>query len=84
MLFYYCQSFWYLTSERTGVYDRDVLFFFLGCLAENNRLSKAIGVIGAYEKLMSAHRGEVECTVTSAKVLEKSEIPFVLPLAIRV
>eukprot|EP00118_Oscarella_pearsei_P024971 m.307230 g.307230 ORF g.307230 m.307230 type:complete len:215 (+) comp42037_c0_seq1:37-681(+) len=40
-----------------------------GCLAENNRLSRALGVIGAYEKLMRAHRGEVECTVTSAKAL---------------
>ncbi|XP_065837658.1 ATP synthase subunit O, mitochondrial-like [Oscarella lobularis] len=45
-----------------------------GCLAENNRLSKAIGVIGAYEKLMSAHRGEVECTVTSAKSLTSDNL----------
>ena len=39
-----------------------------GALAENNRLSETEQVIGAYKKLMSATRGEVECVVTSAAV----------------
>ncbi len=40
----------------------------LGALAENNRLTKTQGVIKAYQTIMSAHRGEVRCTVTTAKV----------------
>ena len=37
-------------------------------MAENNRLTKAPSVIKAYGTIMSAYRGEVSCTVTSAKV----------------
>lgn len=40
----------------------------LGALVENNRLRRTLGVIKAYKSLMSAHRGEVLCTVTTAKV----------------
>ena len=39
-----------------------------GALTENNRLGRALGVIKAYTTIMSAYRGEVPCTVTSAKV----------------
>lgn len=46
---------------------------FLGLLAENGRLPKINGVLGAFSNLMSAHRGEVICTVTSAKPLAANE-----------
>ena len=39
-----------------------------GTLAENNRLSRAQGVVKAYFTIMSAFRGEVPCTVTTATV----------------
>lgn len=42
---------------------------FFGVLAENNRLSKLDEVFSAWSKIMSAHRGEVVCTVTTAKVM---------------
>ena len=41
---------------------------FLAALAENNRLSLLGGVCGKFAELMSAWRGEVEMTVTSAEV----------------
>ena len=42
--------------------------FSLATLAENSRLSKAQGVVKAYMTIMSAYRGEVPCTVTTATV----------------
>lgn len=41
-----------------------------GALSENGRIQKLSGVITAFEKIMSAHRGEVFCTVTTAKPLD--------------
>jgi len=41
-----------------------------GALAENGRLNRLNSVVGAFEKIMSAHRGEVQCTVTTAKALD--------------
>lgn len=40
----------------------------LGALVENNRLRRTLGVVKAYKTLMGAYRGEVICTVTTAKV----------------
>lgn len=37
-------------------------------LADNGRLSLTSDVITAFGKMMSAHRGEVTCTVTTAQV----------------
>ena len=37
-------------------------------MAENNRLTKLPEVIRSYMKLMAAHRGELSCSVTTAKV----------------
>jgi len=39
-------------------------------LAENGRLNKLGGIAGAYSTIMSAHRGEVECEVVTAKALD--------------
>jgi len=43
----------------------------IGALAENSRLGRANGIINAYSKIMSAHRGEVSCSITTAKTLDK-------------
>ena len=37
-------------------------------MAENNRLTRINGVVKAYNTIMNASRGEVSCTVTTAKV----------------
>jgi len=39
-----------------------------GALAENGRLTQTMSIINAFGKIMSAHRGEVTCVVTSSKV----------------
>jgi len=46
---------------------------FLASLAENGRMGQMADIIGAFNKLMSAHRGEVVCSVTTAKPLEADE-----------
>lgn len=38
-------------------------------MAENGRLSKLDTVIEHFKTMMAAHRGEVTCQVTSAKVI---------------
>ena len=50
--------------------DKKIIIFcdFSGTLAENNRLRLVHSVVTAFGKLMSAARGEVLCSVTSAKV----------------
>ncbi|CAD5122547.1 DgyrCDS10962 [Dimorphilus gyrociliatus] len=45
-----------------------------GALAENGRLPKANGVLSSFQKIMSAHRGEIVCSVTTAKALDKAEL----------
>lgn len=42
-------------------------------LAENGRLTKIDGVINAFKQLMSAHRGEVVCEVTTARQLSDAQ-----------
>lgn len=41
---------------------------FADVLADNGRLPITADVIAAFGKMMSAHRGEVICTVTTAQV----------------
>lgn len=51
--------------------DKDgVMKNFFATLAENNRLAVLEGVCERFAELMSAHRGEVELTVTSAAPLD--------------
>ncbi|CAH1118785.1 unnamed protein product [Phaedon cochleariae] len=45
----------------------------LQLLAENGRLKKLDGVINAFRTIMSAHRGEVTCEVTTAKELDADQ-----------
>lgn len=42
----------------------------VGLLAENGRLNKLDGIVNSYGTIMAAHRGEIECQVTTAKPLD--------------
>ncbi|ODN06148.1 ATP synthase subunit O, mitochondrial [Orchesella cincta] len=42
----------------------------LSLLAENGRLASLEGIAASYFTIMSAHRGEIECEVTTAKPLD--------------
>ena len=58
-------------QKSTGVQDKNnTLQNFLHTLAENNRLSVLEGVCEKFGTLMSAARGEVEMTITSAAPLD--------------
>ncbi|XP_055470979.1 ATP synthase subunit O, mitochondrial [Psammomys obesus] len=53
----------------------------MNLLAENGRLGNTQGVISAFSTIMSVHRGEVPCTVTTASPLEEevlTELKLVL------
>ncbi|KAM5182574.1 ATP synthase peripheral stalk subunit OSCP, mitochondrial [Mantella aurantiaca] len=47
---------------------------FVNLLAENGRLSNTYDVINAFGKMMSAHRGEVLCSVTTASPLDEATL----------
>lgn len=40
----------------------------LGLLAENGRLRKLNSIINSFKIIMAAHRGDLSCVVTTAKV----------------
>jgi F-type H+-transporting ATPase subunit O len=42
----------------------------VGLLAENGRLNKLGGIANSYSQIMAAHRGEINCEVTTAKPLD--------------
>ncbi|XP_035579165.1 ATP synthase subunit O, mitochondrial-like [Zalophus californianus] len=46
----------------------------INLLAENGRLYNTPGVISAFSTMMSVHRGEVPCTVTTASPLDESTL----------
>ncbi|XP_012602463.2 ATP synthase peripheral stalk subunit OSCP, mitochondrial [Microcebus murinus] len=46
----------------------------INLLAENGRLNNTQGVISAFSTMMSVHRGEVPCTVTTASPLEEAAL----------
>ncbi|KAK6436540.1 ATP synthase F0 subcomplex subunit OSCP atp5 [Oleoguttula sp. CCFEE 5521] len=61
--------------KSTGVTDKTkTLDNFLDTLAENNRLSVLDGVTEKFGLLMSASRGEVELTITSAAPLDQKVV----------
>ncbi|RDD46812.1 ATP synthase subunit O, mitochondrial [Trichoplax sp. H2] len=45
-----------------------------GTLSENNRLGSASEIIEAFSRIMEAHRGEVRCTITTAKKLNNDQL----------
>lgn len=47
---------------------------FLGVLAENRRLADVGGMIGAFNAIVAAHRGEVTAKVTSAHPLSAAQL----------
>lgn len=49
---------------------------YVGLLAENGRLNKLEGIANHFASIMSAHRGEVRCHVTTAKVLRLTYCPL--------
>lgn len=51
----------------------------LQVMSENSRLGHLDGVVSAFERIMRAHKGEVDVTVTSAQVT--SYLSLVLSLA---
>jgi F-type H+-transporting ATPase subunit O len=62
-------------QKSTGVQDKtNTLTNFLNTLAENNRLSVLEGVCDKFAVLMSAARGEVEVTITSAAPLDQKVV----------
>ncbi|XP_023597092.1 ATP synthase subunit O, mitochondrial isoform X1 [Trichechus manatus latirostris] len=46
----------------------------INLLAENGRLNITPGVISAFSTIMSVHRGEVPCTVTTASPLDSASL----------
>uniref|UniRef100_A0AAJ7SM91 Oligomycin sensitivity conferral protein n=1 Tax=Petromyzon marinus TaxID=7757 RepID=A0AAJ7SM91_PETMA len=60
------------TNFRAGV--SKLTTNFVNLLAENGRLSKTRGVLDAFGQLMSAHRGEVSCTITTAQALDAATL----------
>lgn len=60
-------------ERHTGGADKSgTVKNFLSTLAENNRLGVLEGVCEKFAQLMSAARGEVEVTVTTASVCSRS------------
>ena len=58
-------------QKHIGTADKDgIVKNFLDTLAQNNRLGALQGVVEKFSELMSAYRGEVELTVTSAAPLD--------------
>ncbi|NWT62876.1 ATPO synthase, partial [Erythrocercus mccallii] len=54
------------------LFSREGLGFYL--LAENGRLRYTPGIVSAFGKIMSAFRGEVVCTVTTAQPLDEANL----------
>merc|ERR1719513_195548 len=52
----------------------DLTVNLFSALAENGRVNKTLGVLGAFEKIMAAHRGEVTASVVTAKPLTSGEL----------
>lgn len=60
------------TMKKQGLSDISVNT--LSAMAENGRLPKLNAVLSSFQTLMSAHRGEVSCTVTTAKELDSKSL----------
>jgi F-type H+-transporting ATPase subunit O len=61
-------------QKVAGADKADILKNFLATLAENNRLGSLEGVCEKFATLMSAHRGEIELSITSAQELDTKTI----------
>jgi len=63
-----------VTDLMTKLNMSPVTVNFFGAMAENNRLSMTGEIVSAFDTLISAHRNEVKCVVTSAEALDKQTI----------
>ncbi|OQE31655.1 hypothetical protein PENSTE_c001G01682 [Penicillium steckii] len=61
-------------QKVAGADKGDILKNFLATLAENNRLGSLEGVCEKFGTLMSAHRGEIELSITSAQELDSKTV----------
>ncbi|XP_076444655.1 ATP synthase peripheral stalk subunit OSCP, mitochondrial-like [Babylonia areolata] len=52
----------------------DLTVNLVAAMADNGRIAKIKGVLSTFAQLMSAHRGEVVCTVKTAKALDKASL----------
>merc|ERR1712141_29777 len=52
----------------------DLIINMFGALAENSRLGTTPEILTAFSKLMRSHRGEVDCTITTAKAIESGQL----------
>ncbi|CAN2387580.1 proton-transporting ATP synthase activity, partial [Pristimantis euphronides] len=59
-----------LTKEKFSPLTSNLI----NLLAENGRLRYTPEVIGAFTKMMSSHRGEVLCSVTTASALDEASL----------
>ncbi|XP_048834661.1 LOW QUALITY PROTEIN: ATP synthase subunit O, mitochondrial [Brienomyrus brachyistius] len=59
-----------LTKEKLS----PITINLINVLAENGRLTLTADVIAAFGKMMSAHRGEVICSVTTAQPLDEANL----------
>lgn len=58
----------------------------LTLLAENGRLGRLLGIVNAFGKLMSAHKGEVNAVITTAKPIDaaqKKELDAILQTLVK-
>ncbi|XP_071801470.1 ATP synthase subunit O, mitochondrial-like [Asterias amurensis] len=62
-----------LTEFMKGQKMSPITINFFGAMADNNRLGKLKEVLNAWGQIMSAHRGEVVCKVTTAKSMDTSQ-----------
>jgi F-type H+-transporting ATPase subunit O len=61
-----------LTAAFTKQKYSSITVNLLAAMADNGRLNKASTVFNAFERIMSAYRGEVICVVTTAKPLDQA------------
>ncbi|KAK1639506.1 ATP synthase F1 [Colletotrichum phormii] len=61
-------------TKQTGAGSQETVKNFLAALAENNRLGLLPGITQKFAEIMSAARGEVELTVTSATQLDNKTL----------
>lgn len=50
------------------------MIYYQGLLAENGRLGRLQGIAKAFGEIMSAHKGQVNATVTTAKSLDAAQL----------
>jgi len=60
----------FLKSQFTKKNYSSITVNLFAAMADNGRLNKLGSILNAFEKMMSAHRGEVICEVTTAKPLD--------------